>query len=48
MDEVTKDARESGEKKLIYEDDLVLFEDSEDEVEMRYARWKKKTMLEKD
>jgi hypothetical protein len=41
MDEVTKDVREGVVKEFLYADDLVLLGDSWQEVEERYARWKK-------
>ena len=46
MDDITKDVREGGVKELLYADGLVLLGDSWEEVEMRYAQWKK-TMTEK-
>ena len=41
MDEVTRDIREGVVKELLYADDLILLGNSWEEVESRYARWKK-------
>ena len=41
MDEVTRDTREGVVKDLLYADDLILIGNSWEEVESRYARWKK-------
>ena len=46
MNEITKDVKQGGGKKLFYADDLALIGDSWEKVEMRYARWKK-AMTEK-
>ena len=46
MDEITKDIREGGVKKLLYAYDLVLLGNSREEVEMIHARIKK-AILEK-
>ena len=41
MHEITKNGRKSGLKEFLNADDLVLLGDNWEEVEMRYARWKK-------
>ena len=41
MDEVTKEVRDGIVKEILYADDLVLLGDGWQEVEERYARWKK-------
>ena len=47
MDEITKEAREGSVKELLYSDDLVLPGHSWEEIEKKFARWKK-VMTEKD
>ena len=46
MDEIIKDVRKGGVKEFLYANNLVQLEDSWEEVEMRYTRWKK-AMTEK-